>query len=398
NNNGRSRRIGNVQFLSTFSTIPIQLRLNKSVSCFFNATNKYPPTNVIHENNNRYWRPKRHTIKRARKVDDDERLQYVIIGLQDAALQWYLNQVQADESHQLFASWESFAAGIKDAFQLPHYQQMLQRQLRDLKQTTTNILGQIDGMHEADKVMYFTEGLKGVTKAEVNYPAPENLDDAVKLAASYDSAMYGVIKNVNKRYSSQSKGQAPTPMELDRVESGNPVKFRPIKEKNKGSKTVWDEQKNEYKKQGLCFICGKKGHMAKECRSKARTYNEINKIENAEPKVAETTNVEKNEEHERPNRESLLKVEGEIQGKRALILIDSGASKDFINLNFVEKSQLEMDEKEVDTTTVKLVDGSLCKSRGNVTDVAVEFQGYKEKRKTMEVIPLQKYDMIFGKL
>ncbi|CAG8817493.1 13883_t:CDS:2, partial [Cetraspora pellucida] len=233
---------------------------------------------------------------KARKVDDDERLQYVIIRLQDAALQWYLNQVQADESYQPFAN---------------------------LKQTTTvqeyvsrfrNILGQIDGMHKADKVMYFTEGLKGATKAEVNYHTPENLDDAIKLAASYNSA----IKHGGS-YSSQSKGQAPTSMELDRVESGNPIKFRPIKEKNKGSKT----------------------------------------IENAEPKVAETTNVEKNEEHKRLNRESLLKVKGEIQGKRALILIDCGASKDFINLNFVEKLQLEMDEKEVDNTTVELADGSL---------------------------------------
>ncbi|CAG8583776.1 6954_t:CDS:1, partial [Dentiscutata heterogama] len=79
----------------------------------------------------------------------------------------------------------------------------------DLKQTTTvqeyaarfrNLLGQIEGMHEADKVMYFTEGLKGATKAEVNYRAPETLDDAVKLAASYDTAMYGAAKNVNKRY------------------------------------------------------------------------------------------------------------------------------------------------------------------------------------------------------
>ncbi|CAG8822217.1 24487_t:CDS:2, partial [Cetraspora pellucida] len=237
-----------------------------------------------------------------------------------------------------------------------------------------NILGQIDEMHEANKVMYLMKGLKRATKAEVNYRAPENLDDAYP---GKDSRT--LVQNNWKyskpggSYSSQSKGQAPTLMELDRVESENLVKFRPIKEKNKGS------------------------HVAKECQSKAQTYNEINKIENAEPKVAETTNVEKNEEHERPNRESLLKVEGEIQGKKALILIDSGVFKDFINLNFVEKSQLEMDEKEVDTTTVELADGSLCKSRGNMTDVAVEFQGYKEKRKTMEVIPLQKYDMILGK-
>ncbi|CAG8616346.1 14082_t:CDS:1, partial [Dentiscutata heterogama] len=39
--------------------------------------------------------------------------------LKDAALQWYLNQVQAHENQQLFENWNSFAEGIKTAFQPP---------------------------------------------------------------------------------------------------------------------------------------------------------------------------------------------------------------------------------------------------------------------------------------
>ncbi|CAG8692226.1 1350_t:CDS:2, partial [Dentiscutata heterogama] len=76
-------------------------------------------------------------VQKARKVEDTERLQYIITGFQDAALQWYLNQVQAYEHQQPFEGWNSFAEGIKTAFQPPHHQQLLHRQLRDLKQTTT---------------------------------------------------------------------------------------------------------------------------------------------------------------------------------------------------------------------------------------------------------------------
>ncbi|CAG8656675.1 15309_t:CDS:2, partial [Cetraspora pellucida] len=69
---------------------------------------------------------------------------------------------------------ESFTASIKAAFQPPHYQQEYASRFQ-------NLLGQIDRMHKADKVMYFTEGLKSATKAEVNYHASETLDDVIKV-------------------------------------------------------------------------------------------------------------------------------------------------------------------------------------------------------------------------
>ncbi|CAG8550888.1 488_t:CDS:2 [Dentiscutata heterogama] len=60
-----------------------------------------------------------------------------------------------------------------------------------------NLLGQIEEIVKPDKVMYFTEGLKGATKAEINYQAPKTLDEAVKLATSYDTAMYRTKNNYN---------------------------------------------------------------------------------------------------------------------------------------------------------------------------------------------------------
>ncbi|CAG8520373.1 6935_t:CDS:2 [Cetraspora pellucida] len=115
---------------------------------------------------------------------------YIITRLKDAALQWYLNLVQADET----------------VFQPPHYQQLLRHQLRELRQTFMvqeyarkfrNLLGQIEKIAEPDKVMYFTEGLKGATKAEINYWALKTLNEAVKLTTSYDLAMYRTKNNYN---------------------------------------------------------------------------------------------------------------------------------------------------------------------------------------------------------
>ncbi|CAG8612537.1 17527_t:CDS:2, partial [Cetraspora pellucida] len=83
-------------------------------------------------------------------------------------------------------SWTTFSTSIKAAFQYPYYQQLLRCQLRNIKQTSTvqgyascfrNLLGQIEEIAKADKVMYFTEGLKNVTKTEVNYHVPENLNN-----------------------------------------------------------------------------------------------------------------------------------------------------------------------------------------------------------------------------
>ncbi|CAG8563916.1 3569_t:CDS:2, partial [Dentiscutata heterogama] len=65
--------------------------------------------------------------------------------LQDIALQLYLNKIQGHENGKLFETWKEF-----------------EKELR-------NILGQVESIDEADKILNFVEGLKFATKVEVNY-------------------------------------------------------------------------------------------------------------------------------------------------------------------------------------------------------------------------------------
>ena len=69
---------------------------------------------------------------------------------------------------------------MKETFQPASYQHILRSQLKTLRQTSTvqdygmkfrNLIEQIDDMNELDKVSYFINGLKDVTKKEISYRA-----------------------------------------------------------------------------------------------------------------------------------------------------------------------------------------------------------------------------------
>jgi len=104
----------------------------------------------------------------------------------------------------------------------------------------------------------------------------------------------------------------------------------------------------------------------------------------------------KTEEKNNENRENLLRIEGKVQGRNALILIDSGASKDFIDEKFSKKIQLKMKDRST-PTAIELADGSQCEFKGSVPKITIAIQNYKDTRKDVEVLPLQKYDLILGK-
>ena len=263
--------------------------------------------------------------------------------MQGAALHWYLNKVQATPNNQqIFTSCDDFMTQLRAAFKPPNYQQHLRRQLKQLKQTGSvheygaqfrNLIGQITDIAELDKVTYFVEGLKHATKMEVNYRVPGNFEDAWKLAINYDTAMFGqgksgkgtssssllrkfpphnIYKNNNYNYNNQQTNQS-IPIELDQVESYNKGKFN-----NKG--------KGKQIPKVDCYHCGKTGNYAKECRA-------------PQPKAKITSIEEQNNNIEltylEDNKERLLKFKGKVNGIPALILLDSGASQNYIDKKFV---------------------------------------------------------------
>jgi Retrotransposon gag protein/Chromo (CHRromatin Organisation MOdifier) domain/gag-polyprotein putative aspartyl protease/Zinc knuckle len=334
------------------------------------------------------WLLQVHNLFLAQGIEDEPtRIYYAATGFEDASLHWYLNRVAAAGNAPAFADWTAFATALRTSFQPPNHQQYLRQQLRTLKQIGSvqeygmkfrNLIGQTTGMGDLDQVAYFIEGLKPATKMEVSYQAPDNLEDAWKLAIKYDTAMFGLGKPKGSSYQhsySSSSHDTSTPMELDSTEV-NKHKYNNNKRERKPFK-------------GNCFICGQQGHISKDCKD--RTQPKVTSIEDTIQLPAnyniESTNIN--------NKEQLLTFKGKINGHEAMILLDSGASRNFVDTKFVQGHKLAT--KDITPLKVVLADGTQKEINKELNIKELRLDTYRTTGLAAQVITLKNYDAILGK-
>ena len=92
------------------------------------------------------WLMQVETIFAAQNIGDaNTRIHYASINMKDAAMHWYLQKIiDHDDAETLpWDSWNAFKIAVRDAFQLPNYQQYLCQQLRKIKQTSS------EGIHNS---------------------------------------------------------------------------------------------------------------------------------------------------------------------------------------------------------------------------------------------------------
>ena len=105
---------------------------------------------------------------------------------------------------------------------------------------------------------------------------------------------------------------------------------------------------------------------------------------------SEIINVIAGTEHE------LLLIDGKIEGHRAMFLVDSASTHDFISENFVERLRIQTNQSS-DNLHVTLADGATSHRPLRLTgNLKLNFGGRGETQ-VLTIFPLRRYDAILGK-
>ena len=184
---------------------------------------------------------------KARRTPTKYWINYAANLLGDAALQWYFNRIRASEQglKSKIEDWDTLTSELHHSFEPPNNQQILRRELMKIRQNSSvqdyvyqfrNLLGQIDLMSELDQIQYFINGLKEKTKMEVNYRGPRFFEEAVQIAISFDSAMYGLGRpvewNTDRTKSFHNKLNHHDPMDLSIIDKKEYNKYHGNKTEN----------------------------------------------------------------------------------------------------------------------------------------------------------------------
>ena len=114
---------------------------------------------------------------------------------------------------------------------------------------------------------------------------------------------------------------------------------------------------NNNRKKGNCYSCGKPGHHSRECRSKGKAKVSVIE-EQPSASTSTSTSIPENIEfvHIEENKEQLLRFNGKINGRPAWILLDSGASRNFVDNKFALQHHMTWKNTK-QPITVELTDG-----------------------------------------
>ena len=323
-------------------------------------------------------------------------ISYAVLGLRDAAQAWWRTKKQAAHLKVLpYKEWEDFCKGITTAFQPVNHAQQVRLQLQRLKQTTSvrdyntaflELIGQLDHIDEDDKVAYYTNGLKSQTRMELTYKAPRTLERAINLATKYDNALWnersrGSFGDNKSRNKGQNYGM--------KERKDKKFEYQRNKYPEMGGSPSKPAQKFQDKQKIVCYVCGKMGHFAKDCPKRQGKVNNMEEEEKSQGSYSlELARIEN-------NHNQLLRFNGKVEGNDTWILVDSGATGNFINEQFVKQHQLK--RRQTNFNTIELADGRTREVTEEINIKALQLGPYRTGNITAQVMPLKRYDLILGK-
>ncbi|KAG2217458.1 hypothetical protein INT45_009657 [Circinella minor] len=262
-----------------------------------------------------------------------------------------------------------------------------------------------NNVNEAEALSHYISGLKSQTKKYVELEGPRVLCKAMKLAENYDNASFGSYHSSSSHYKSHSRDSSTKqnkrhhhsrhsrdrgyknqgdPMDIDQAEKTS-------------MKLTWEQARKE----GHCQCCGAKEHIKKELHNKlpGRTNTrKINPGKDPDGSVPLEDNSAEgaNGQSSKDKRHQTIRIPGFCETYPCYFLLDSGATHNFVSLDFIEKHGLQhllKPDKECITF------GNETKANSSYfANVKIQFnQGYSHVIRVYTGIKSLKHDLILGK-
>ncbi|GKV50520.1 hypothetical protein SLEP1_g57222 [Rubroshorea leprosula] len=357
---------------------------------------------------------------------DEHKAHLASINLEGKAMKWHQSFLEI-KGEQVLSNWEEYVEGLKARFGEKAYEDPMS-DLISLKQTGTveEFQEQFDtlfprtGINEKQAVSFFLSGLRREIEISVRMFKPQTLYDAYALARLQESSIQEAQKLALtcKLQPRPTAPLLPTPNTLPQTPNATTKTFtstnstklpypntRPSNTSPKHIKPLTRQKMEERRRKGLCYWCDEKFTNGHKCKNMQLFSIEVVEGDEGEEGEVFEEAIEELPDDSNPHMSihalsggssgayRTMRVTGYVNKKPIHILIDSGSTHNFLDVNVAKRVGCKL--QAVEALKVDVADGSSLECVHMCQDFTWWLQGKPFHTDTL-ILPLGSCDMVLG--